>query len=276
MNYQKKDKIKLIVSDIDGTLLNSENKFEPLTETAVRGFIRENQCGFTICTGRPFPLVKPLADYLGMKMPFIYSSNSIYDPRTKKFISTHSFKQEYIEEIARISGEFDAGILIHTKEQLICRVNDDDWQTVQSFEWLKGKKIDHAVRIEKITPIKPEDILRIDIFFEGDRLSAIFQEVIKTIPDVYAVEMKRSIEITPNRLHKGYALNNLSRLLKIPLKHIMAVGDSLNDFPLLMEAGYGVAMATAPDALKKIADAIIPSVDENGLVRAFEIAQAVF
>ena len=84
-------------------------------------------------------------------------------------------------------------------------------------------------------------------------------------------KMKRSIEISNNGMHKGTALTTMSELLGIPLKNIMAVGDSLNDIPLLQVAGYGVAMGTAPDALREIADAVVPSADENGFIKALEM-----
>ena len=122
----------------------------------------------------------------------------------------------------------------------------------------------------------PEEIILIDIFAEVNWLAAIWEKVRKTIPDVHAVRMRRSIEISPDRKHKGTALTKLSQLMNIPLGHIMAVGDSLNDIPLLKEAGYSVAMGTAPDALKKIADAVVPSADEDGLVKAFEMVQRLF
>ena len=268
--------IKLIVSDIDGTLLNSDNGFNPPAERAVRRIIKDKLCDFTFSTGRSFPLTLPFADYLKLEVPFIYSSCAIFDLRKNRFISAPSIKPNQIEKIAHVAEGFNVGLIAHTKNDMFCQVSDNDWETIVSLEWMKGKKINHAKRVGEIKTEVPEEIIRIDIFAEVNWLAAIWEKVRKTIPDVHAVRMRRSIEISPDGKHKGTALTKLSQLMNIPLGHIMAVGDSLNDIPLLKEAGYSVAMGTSPDALKKIADAVVPSADEDGLVKAFEMVQRLF
>ena len=263
--------IKLIVSDIDGTLLTSENELNPLTEGAIRTVINDQRCDFTLSTGRAFPLTLPMAEYFKLKIPFIYSSGAIYDPRDNRVISAPSIKPIQIEKVEKIAEKFSVGMITHTKTGMFCRVNDKDWETITSLEWMKGEKVDHARRIEDVKTDVQGEIIRLDIFAEVDWLAAIWQEVNESIPDVHAIKMKRSIEISHDGMHKGTALTTMSQLLGIPLKNIMAVGDSLNDIPLLQAAGYGVAMGTAPAALRKTADSVVPSADENGLVKALEM-----
>ena len=70
--YRYGSEIKLIVSDIDGNLLTSENELNPLTEEAIRAVINDKRCDFTLSTGRAFPLTLPMALYFMLKIPFIY------------------------------------------------------------------------------------------------------------------------------------------------------------------------------------------------------------
>ena len=263
--------IKLIVSDIDGTLLTSKNELHPLIEEVIRTVINEKRCDLTFSTGRALPHVLPIAAYFKLKIPFIYSGGAIYDPRDDRVISAASIKPIQIDKIVHISEKFRVGMVAHTKTGMCCQVSDKDWETIASLEWMKGKMVDHVIRVEDVKTDIPDEIIRLDIFAEVDWLAAVWQEVNKSILDVHALKMKRSIEISQVGMHKGSALIKMSQLLGIPLKNVMAVGDSLNDIPLLQAAGYGVAMDTAPDELKEVADVIVPSSDENGLVKALEI-----
>jgi len=263
--------IKLIVSDIDGTLLSSGNDLHPLTEDLVRAVINEKRCDFTFGTGRPLSMTLPMAEYFNLKVPFIYSHGAIYDLKDNSVVSAFPIKSTQIEEVAKIAEKFGVGMVTHTKTGMFCQVGNEDWKTIASMEWMKGKRVDHVSRVEDIKSDVPGEIIRMDIFAEVDWLDDIWQEVEKSIQGVYAVKMKRSIEISHDGINKGSALKKLSQLLEIPLKHIMAVGDSLNDIPLLQTAGYGVAMGTAPDALKEEADLIVPSANENGLLKALEM-----
>jgi len=263
--------IKLIVSDIDGTLLTSENDLHPLTEELIRAVINEKRCAFTFSTGRPLSMTLPMAAYFDLKIPFIYSNGAIYDLRDNGVVSASPIKSTQIEKVTEIAEYFGVGMVAHTKTGMFCQVSDKDWGTIASMEWVKGKKVDHVRRVEDVKSDLTGKIIRLDIFAEVDWLNVIWQEVNKSIQDAYVVKMKRSIEISHEGIHKGSALRKLSQLLGIPLKNIMAVGDSLNDIPLLQAAGYGVAMGTAPDALKEEADLIVPSANENGLVKVIEL-----
>ena len=166
--HKNSSDIKLIVSDIDGTLLTSENKLHPLTEEAIRAVIDDKRCGFTLSTGRAFPLTLPMAEYFKLRIPFIYSSGAIYDPIDNRVISAHSITPKQAEKVEKIAEKFRVGMITHTKNGMFCRVNDKDWETIKSLEWMKGERVDHARRVEDVKTDVQEEIIRLDIF-DGQR-----------------------------------------------------------------------------------------------------------
>ena len=107
--------IKLIVSDIDGTILSSENELKPLTEEVIRAVINDEQCDFTFSTGRPLLMTLPMAVYFKLKIPFVFSSSAIYDLRDDRVISAPSIKPVQIEKIVKIAEKFRVGMVAHTK-----------------------------------------------------------------------------------------------------------------------------------------------------------------
>ena len=265
------NKIKLIVSDIDGTLLTSKNILLPSTEKAVRKIIDAQYCAFTLSTGRPFIFTNPMAEYLNLEVPFTFSGGGIYDPKEKKVVFAPVMRGAQIEKITAIAEKYEVGLLAHTTNGVFCLVNDKDWQTIRSLEWMKGRQSGHPERIEDIRTDVPNEIIRLDLFAEVNWLSKIWEEVQKDVAEVDAIEMTRSIEIFEKGMDKGAALKRISKLLNVPLKNTMAIGDSLNDVSLLISAGFGVAMETAPKGLKKVADAIVPPSDEDGFVKALQM-----
>ena len=263
--------IRLVVSDIDGTLLTSDNALHHRSQESIQALQRNNRCDFTLCTGRSFRLIKPLMDFLGIQFPFIFSGGAIYDPANREVLTDHFIEAETINAVRHFAQERGLGLIAHTSQCMLCMLNDADWHRVTEIEWIQGKSTDHAIRVDTIQADNKKPIIRFDIFSEDQPLSAAFLQVCHIFPQLHAVQMSRSIELTPVGVNKGSALKQLAEMLNISLANIMAIGDSLNDLTLLQAAGVGVAMATAPDALKEIADIIVPPSDEGGFADAIEL-----
>ena len=79
-----------------------------------------------------------------------------------------------------------------------------------------------------------------------------------------------NIEINAAGVNKGAGLVSLGRLLGIRREEIMACGDGDNDLLMLKEVGFGVAMANAEEEVKKAADYITLSNEEDGVADAIE------
>ncbi|MDO9546129.1 MAG: HAD family hydrolase, partial [Pelolinea sp.] len=263
--------IKLIMSDIDGTLLTSENNLLPSTEKAVRKIIDDRKCAFTLSTGRSIIYTDPLVEYLNIQTPFAFSGGAIIDPRESRVLFAPVIELEQIEKTVVIAEKYNVGILAHTANGMFCQVNDKDWLTIRSLEWMIGRQDTFPKRIEDIGNEVPNEIIRLDLFAEVNWLSKVWEEVNLKVEKVNVIKMSRSIEITDKEMDKGSAIRRISKFLGIPLKNTMAIGDSLNDVSLLEAAGFGVAMETAPECLKDMADALVPSSDEGGLEKALQM-----
>jgi len=257
-------RFKMLVSDIDGTLLNSENEISPKTKSAIDS-LKEKGFLFTLCSGRAFPYVAPLAKFLKIDVPFIYSSGAIYDVGQSKILFSRALDEESIYSIMQIGKDQHVGLIAHTSLDMYCQVNDWDWEKIEAIEWLRGRKDIRAKRIDSIEQCMAEGIIRIDIFAEGKKLMDANHTLFEEHLPIHAVLMTRSVEISQQSIEKGSALEKLACHLDFTLDTIIAVGDSANDAGLLDRAGIGAAMETASRELKNHADVVIPSADKDGL-----------
>ena len=76
------------------------------------------------------------------------------------------------------------------------------------------------------------------------------------------------LEIVPIGVNKAKALAKLAITLGVELSQVAALGDGLNDVEMLREAGLGIAMGNAPEAVKSAADWITGTNDEDGVAQA--------
>jgi len=139
----------------------------------------------------------------------------------------------------------------------------------------------YAANDKKDLTIKPADKLStevLDIYFKNVPINKIPQilKALSSIPNlsIHRVETSAKnsdgLDITHLKATKQHALSHVLKLLKIKKSQAIGVGDSYNDYPLLMASGLKVAMGNAINELKEIADYIAPSVEDDGLVRVIE------
>ena len=82
----------------------------------------------------------------------------------------------------------------------------------------------------------------------------------------YAVGFTAWLDINPEGVSKGSALELIRRRLSVEPRHTVAVGDQRNDLEMLGWAARGVAMGNAPEEVKAVADEVAGDVEEDGLV----------
>ena len=258
--------IRLVISDVDGTLVDKEKRLTPATAEAVRR-LREAGAGFTIISARPRSGMMPIADTLAIDAPMgAFNGGLIF--RRDGWVGEH-----HVVDPAVARGVFDCADGLAVDRWVFA---DDRWFSSTD----QGVHVDH----ERIASDQ-EPAIRADFTDLLDRADKI--TFVSDAPDVLA-ELHRRIDarfagratvaqsqtyyldITALQANKGAGVVALTAVLGIGLQATAAIGDQFNDLPMIEQAGYGVAMGNAPDGVKAAADAVSTGNDQDGVAHAID------
>jgi len=247
------------VADIDGTLVTSRRRITARVRRAVR---EAQQRGVRVClaTGRTWHSARRYFQALGADPPVIlYNGGLIYDFTRDRVIYRRPMSLRQAQRVIRALDAFpdlaahyyvDDGIYVRWHTPLVLATARQDHilpQAVGDFRRLRGQP------------------MKFRILGPRPRLVALARLVRAGGPGTLVFSGPTSLEVLPPGASKGAALRRVARLLGVPLRHVLAVGDELNDLSMLQVAGCGVAMGSAPRELRRVADYIAPSSDEDGL-----------
>ena len=254
--------MKLIGVDVDGTLLNSENKITPRTRDTI---IRAGQMGhkIVIVSGRPTSAVKDLAKELEFDkfngLLANYNGGSITDYSSGKVLANHNLERKLALEI--LDKTRFLNIIIPYKDMIL---SDKDHKFLEAEEKLLGLEAKIVSDIRDKLDFDPNKIL---FAAEIAKLEESIPFLVENFGNVTSqVRSHRNYyEIMPKGLSKGNSLLEIARLYDIDQSDIIAFGDEMNDFTMIEVAGVGVAMANAVDEIKEIADYVTLSNDEDGI-----------
>lgn len=267
--------IKLIAVDMDGTLLNSHKK---LTEATLKTLQKTVDRGIWIVpsTGR---MVQGLPEYIkilpGLRYIIAINGGNVWDLEENISIFDANIPYEQAMEVIELVQKYDAVNECYcNNEALMSKVSYDliDYHIPDSLAAVvKGnrKAVDDYVGLMRR---KRADVQKIQLFFhDNDKRLAAIRELEKTFPKLsLTCSQTYNIELNAATANKGNALKILCRHLNIDIQNTMAFGDGGNDKPMLLAAGYAVAMANGTDEIKTVADYVTQSNEEDGVARAIE------
>jgi len=245
-------KYKALFMDVDGTIVPSYTDGLP-SEKVVNAIAKAREKGIHVgvVTGRPLaPFLKNnILNHLQLEGPsIILGGAQVIDSVSKKVLWQQALDPEDIPHLITTMSVFAKRIII----------NDNGKES--PFDPKKKYKLPLAFYIPSL-PSKEADSLI-------DKLS--------TVSSISAIKMtswhdsQLDVGISHASATKLHGIVKVAEILKIQPEEIIGVGDSYNDFPLLMASGLKVAMGNAIEDLKAIADYVAPSVDEDGVADVIE------
>ena len=250
------NKIKLIASDLDGTLLTSQKEITPRLQKALTS-IHEMGIFFVPSTGRPFAALPTCVKELPF-LKYVITSNgaAVYDAEQKQnlfqsLLSAEAVEKAYISQDAYHNLSRYHLTDTHMKYTLATRIPlSDFWGELE----------------------KQKDILEnINLVFSDMELKDhIWQTLKETGLASVTASSEKNIEVTSLMATKAHALSHLCGILDIPRENVLALGDRDNDLPMLEFAGTGVAMENGEDHIKKVADFVTKSCDDFGAAIVLE------
>ncbi len=256
---------KLIALDIDGTLTNSKKEITPRTRYALLEAQAQGK-RLVLASGRHpigvYPIARDLCmdSYGGYIMSF--NGGKIIDCTTDRTIVTKLFPREYLPDI--ISVLQDSNITVITWDDKRIFAND----TVNDYTYVEKDvlKTEMVVVEDFVSKIK-FDINKILLAGEPDELDE-YQKILSKRYDGLLEIYKSApyfLELMPFGVSKGSMLPLLLDHLGINRDELMAFGDHYNDLTMIGYAGMGVAMGNGEAEIKKIANYVCPSNDDDGI-----------
>lgn len=264
-------KYKLLVLDIDGTLLNNEKQISTGTLAAL---IKIQQMGVNIvlASGRPTHGVRPIAKMLelqkygGYLMP--YNGSQILDAATGELLFEKRIDQDMLPYINKVAAKNELPIFTYHNDTLITTHPDN--KHVQEEAELNQMRIIGVEDFPAAINFRPSKCMIVSD--DAEELKSIEDHLQKRLDGVLEVFRSEDyfLEIAPEFISKGNTLGVLMDLLSLGREEIIAFGDGVCDIPMLQLAGMGVAMGNASLAVKRCADMTTLSNEEDGIADALE------
>ncbi|TCZ75852.1 HAD family phosphatase [Paenibacillus albiflavus] len=235
-------KYKLLALDMDGTVLNEEQKISEENRQAIAAAI---EAGITVMfsTGRGVQTVLPYVEQLNLQSPLVSVNGSEVWRAPHELHKRVEMPREIIARLHKMAVETGSWYWAYSVAGLF---NRDHWaESIEDNVWLKfGFWEENAELLSKIRA----EVASWDLF-----------EITNSNVN--------NIELNPKGISKGSGMLEVCKLQGIGMHEVIAMGDSLNDLSMIKAAGLGVAMGNAQEELKANADLVTVTNDEHGVAK---------
>ncbi|OBJ76181.1 HAD family hydrolase [Mycobacterium gordonae] len=262
----------LIGCDVDGTLLNDEEKLSARTRAAVQAAVAGGT-HFVLATGRPPRWIRPVVEALGFAPMAVCANGAvIYDPENDKVLSAQTLSIDTLAALADIARRVIPGVGLAV-ERIGERAHD-----TATPQFISSPGYEHAWLNPDNTEVSIDDLLSAPAIkllirkagaLSADMAAALAGHIGAEGDLTYSTN-NGLLEILPRGISKATGLREVAEPLGILESEVIAFGDMPNDVPMLMQAGLGVAMGNAhPDAVAAADEVTTPN-SQDGVARVLE------
>ncbi len=258
------NRIALVVSDVDGTLVTHDKRLTDGAKGAVQR-LHAAGIGFTITSSRPPVGMRFLVEPLGITLPLgPFNGSSIVDPQLKP-IEQHLIPAAAARRSIDVLEQFGVDIWLFTNAQWIVKRDDGKYvpherDTIQSDPAYVTDFTPYLATACKIVGASADAALL-------ERCEGAMQQALG--PQASAIRSQSYyLDITPPGQDKGTFVEAMARHLAIPTGAIATIGDMQNDLAMFRKSGFSVAMGNATDDVKRQASHVTSSNEEEGFAKA--------
>ncbi|MCJ7841888.1 Cof-type HAD-IIB family hydrolase [Lederbergia sp. NSJ-179] len=266
--------IKLVMSDIDGTILDDKHVVDSNLKESLK-LLKDQDVPFVLASARSprgmYPIVEeleitdnPIACYNGA----LVLKNAKLDDYTP--ILSHELNKDEVRILIDITKHEFPHLSINL-------YSGRDWYVDKYDKWAKIEasitneqpivKNLQLLMLQTVLPLhkllligSPEEIVLLQKYWPNLQLKT----------SSFYLSKENYLEVTHCDVSKEKALMELTDYYKVPLEKTMTIGDNFNDIPMLSLAGIGISMANAPEEVQKSADVKIRGNNENGVSEALK------
>lgn len=262
--------IRLVVSDVDGTLLTPDKRITEATRAAVKR-LHAAGIGFTIVSSRPTVGMGFLVEPLALALPFgSFNGSSIVDPQLKA-IEHHTLPPSVVNRSLAVLELFGTDIWLFSHDRWLIRDPGGEYVGLEQRAIRHAPTVvaDFAPYLQGVSKIvgassDPALLQRCEVAMHeavGNEATAVRSQTFY-------------LDITPPGRDKGTFVEAMAQRLGIPTAAVATIGDMENDLPMFARSGLSFAMGDAADDVKGHATHVTASNDEDGFASAVELILA--
>ena len=259
--------IRLVVSDIDGTLVNKAKVLSPRGKAAIEA-LKDRGIGFTVTSARPPVGLRHIIDLLGLKVPVAaVNGGALVNP-----------------DLSVIEAKLLAPAAARTAVAFLRQKGIDAWLFTPDAWYIRdpdGAHVDHEAMtiqqppriVDDFEPALYDACLKVVGASHDHPHLAECETLLQRTLGTHALATRSQVyylDVTNPAAHKGEAVRSLARVLDVPIEEVMSIGDGTNDIPMLQAAGFSVAMGNGSDAVKAAAHVVTEDCEHDGFALAIE------
>ncbi|MBN2286759.1 MAG: HAD family phosphatase [Tissierellales bacterium] len=256
---------KLVACDLDDTLLRNDFSISQANIQAIKS-LEQIGVKFIIITGRVTSSAIPFVNQLGIQWPFgSFQGGKITDPQTNETLYSCPLSRDKIVKVIEYAQKNDIHVNLYDDEKIYVKSKNKWTDYYRSFA--RKVEIIETGNLLDFEFISTPKMILID---ERSKLIAAKSDLVRLAgPEVNVFFSKSNfLEFTDKNATKGCALKYLAERWKIDRNEIMAIGDNYNDLSMLEYAGLGICMDNGEKEIKRMADFITLSNEQDGVAHA--------
>ena len=237
--------VKIVFSDVDGTLLDSRHQMLPQTRRAILG-LEARRVPFVIVTARGPSAVAPLLEEMGLRCPVICFSGALMEDAQGNVLFHRGFPKEEARRILDfIEGQpFSVTPFLYAFGQWLVKDKSDP-------RVLREEAIVHAQADQGwLEDLAGGEVHKLLCVGEPEQLPLLEERIRSAFPGYSVVRSADFLlEIMAGGVTKAWGVRRACALWGVPLEEAAAFGDHYNDLDMLRAVGQGFLMGNAPREL---------------------------
>ncbi|RDW17395.1 Cof-type HAD-IIB family hydrolase [Oceanobacillus chungangensis] len=280
--------MKLIASDLDGTLLNEDGVVSEENAEAIKKAINQG-IKFVVATGRSYEAASKPLQAVGITSPIISLNGAVSYGQdqgiirkvtmdkeiSRKILASCQKRDMYIEfftndGIYSGSREYFLQVLVDIMKSANPNITDEEVREKAELRF-QAEPVTFIGNYEEIFSIESVEIYKILSFsHDKEKLAAVREELEAETGIAITSSGDINLEFNHPEAQKGIALDSFAASMGIEMNDVMALGDNWNDASMLQMAGRGVAMENAAEGIQDLCDYTTKSNIEHGVAAAIE------
>ncbi len=265
-----------LLLDLDGTLLDSDERIPPRTHAALRS-AREAGVVVMTVTGRSLISAAPVMDELAFDAPSVlFNGCAVWCPKERRLVEERTLSNRTNRRVLAWAAERDAQVIVMTANEKFTHEPRTEAER-RNFVGFYGMQFaarealyrECTIRLSVLVEDPDSERVARELELAADEMVYVTHFPLSMLPR-HRTNPYCAVDAHPPCRGKAEALRVLEERYGIPAERVVAVGDGDNDVPMIRAAGLGVAMGNSQGVALRAADRVIGTNDSPAIVDLIE------